>query len=97
MAEIIQASPHQSLAEIRQWEVDFTNDMPSNVHVDSATATHIPPSGTASTPNVGTIANNIVPVELGPLAVTGIHFVAVLASLSNGEKSEARIQIKVDY
>jgi hypothetical protein len=100
MAEIIQASPHQSLAEIRQWEIDFTNDLPTlpaNVVVSSATATHIPPSGAASNPVVGNIANNVVPTQLGPLTVVGLHILAVLASYSNGEKSEIRAQIKVDY
>jgi hypothetical protein len=97
MADSVSAAKHQSLAEIRQWDIDFSSDLETGVTVASATVTHIPPSGVASTPEIGTIAENIVPVRLGPLAVTGIHVLDVLAVLSDGEKSEMRVSITVDY
>ena len=97
MVDIINAAKKQSLVEIRQWEIDYTNDLGTGVTVSSATATHIPPSGVASTPVVGSISNNIVPVKLGPLTVVGLHGLSVLATYSNGEKSEVRVQIKVDF
>jgi hypothetical protein len=97
MADEINSTKHQSLAEIRQWDIDFTPDLESGATVASATATHIPPSGTASTPTVGAISGNIVPVKLGPLGVTGIHTLIVLATYSDNEKSEVRIRIEVDF
>jgi hypothetical protein len=96
MADYIITSKRQSLAEVRQWDFDFTNDLPDGVTVSSATATHVPPSGNASTPTVGTISGNIVPVLLGPLSVTGWHELHVLATLSTG-KSEIRLKIRVDF
>lgn len=87
----------QSLAEIRQWDFDFSPDLVTGVTVASATATHIPPSGDASTPALGTIAGNVVPVKLGPLAAKGWHVLKVLATLSDGEISELRLRISVSY
>jgi len=97
MADLINARKEQSLAEIRQWDFDFNNDLISGVTILSATSTHIPPSGAASTPIVGTIGSGIVPVKLGPLAVIGVHILSCLAALSNGEKSELRVRITVSY
>jgi hypothetical protein len=97
MADLIQARKAQSLSEIRQWDFDFSADLVTGVTVASATATHIPPSGVATTPSVGTIAGAVVPVKLGPLTVTGQHYLSCLATLSDGEKSELRVLIRVDY
>ena len=97
MADIFHPAKHQSLNEIRQWDIDFTLDLPSGVTITSATAVHIPPSGAASTPTVGVIALNIVPVKLGPLGVIGKHTLVVMATYVNGEKSEARVLIHVEY
>jgi hypothetical protein len=97
MADILSAPKHESMAEIRRWDIDFSADLETDVTVVSATATHIPPSGAASTPQVGLIAGNIVPVQLGPLTVTGVHVLDLLAVLSDGEKSEVRVLISVDY
>ena len=95
MADKIAPKKLQSLAEIRQWDIDFGPDLPTGVTVDSATATHTPPSGAASTPTVGTITGDIVPVQLGPLSVVGTHVLSVLATYSNGEISEVQLSIKV--
>ena len=97
MADVFDPSKHQSLLEIRQWDVDFALDLSSGITVASAIAWHVPPSGAASTPTVGVIAGSIVPVKLGPLAVIGKHLLYVLATYSNGEKSEALVRIHVEY
>jgi hypothetical protein len=97
MADIVQTDKAQSMAEIRQWDVDFTNDLHTGVTVESATAEHIPPSGEATTPTVGVIVGNVVPVLLGPLSVTGIHTLVVVATYSDTEISEIRLQIPVNF
>lgn len=71
----------------RTYYFDFTNDLPDGVTVSSATATHRPPSGSASTPTVGSVTSNVVPVTLGGLTVTGDHYLDCLATLSNSDKS----------
>ena len=98
MADDIAAPKKQSLAEIRQWDFDFNNDLLTGVTVSSATATHLPPNGgTATTPTVGTIASGIAPVTLGPVTGLGVHTLVCLGTYSNGEKSELRVLIRVDY
>lgn len=97
MADLIKAPKKQSKAEIRQWDFDFNPDLPTGVTVASATATHIPPSGVATTPVVGSIVGNVVPVKLGVLGVMGTHYLDVLATLSDGEKSNIRLKILVDF
>ena len=85
----------QSLTEIRQWDFDFNPDLPSGVTVTSAVATHTPPSGTASTPTVGSDTENVVPVMLGPLTVVGMHVLSCVATLSDNELSEIILFILV--
>lgn len=97
MADKIIAGKKQSLTEVRTWDFNFTLDLLGSATVSSATATHTPPSGSAATPTVGVIASNVVPVTLGPLAVTGTHYLDVLATLSDGQKSSMRIQFEVIY
>lgn len=96
MATLIQTSG-QSLAETKIWDCDFTNYLPTGVTVSSATAVHYPPSGTASTPTVGTIVSNVVPVTLSGLTVKGTHYLRVLGTLSNGEVHEMRLIIPVNF
>lgn len=99
MANIVTSNKKQSLAEIRQWDFDFTDDLLTGVTVSSATATHIPPSGTVGTVVVGTIVADVVPVKLtiNATLVTGTHYLTCLATLSNGEKSELRVAFGVDF
>lgn len=97
MADAITAKKRQSKAEIRIWDFDFNEDLRVGVTVVSATATHVPPSGTATTPTVGSISGNIVPVQFGVLSVTGTHYLHCLATLSNGEKSEIKLKIMVNF
>jgi hypothetical protein len=96
MATIIAASILQSTPEIRKWVVDFTDDLLAGVTVSSAVATHTPPSGAATSPTVST-STPYVTVTLGPLAVTGVHYLDVLATLSNSEMSEVRIVAPVGH
>ena len=96
MATFTEATIQQTKNEIRKWTVDFTNDLPAGITVSSGTAVHTPPSGTASTPTV-TAASPYVTAQIGPLAVTGIHYLDVQATFSNGEKSEQRIAFAVNY
>ena len=79
-------------------DIDYSLDLVTVVTVLSATATHVPPSGAASVQVVGAIQGGvIVPVLLGPLTVTGIHILDVVATYSNGEISEVRVHITVEY
>jgi hypothetical protein len=96
MATLIQVR-RQSLAEIRTYYVDYTDDLPTGVTVSSATATHTPPSGSASTPTVGTISGATVPVTLPAQTVAGMHKLDVLATLSSADKSAVRLMIPVHY
>lgn len=86
----------QSTDEIRTHYIDFTGDLPSGVTVSSGTATHTPPRGAASTPTVGAVmTGDILPVTIGPLTTTGVHILTVVATLSDGQKSVARLNIPV--
>lgn len=96
MATIKTVAIKQSYSEKRQWDFDFNNDLTTSVTVSSAIATHIPPSGTAVTPSVGTISAGIVPVRLDSVTnIEGIHALRCLATFSNGEKSEIILYIYV--
>ena len=95
MADVISATKKQSLNEIRQWDFDFSAEVVGVATISSAIATHTPPSGSAATPTVGTIVAGVVPVRLGPLAVDGSHKLTVLATHSDGAKSEVQLAFKV--
>jgi hypothetical protein len=93
------ANIQQSKSEIRIWDFDFTDDLPTGITISSATGTHVPPSGTVGTVVVGTIEAGVVPVKLtlNSTLVTGIHYLYCLATYSNGEKSEIRVAFQVDF
>lgn len=98
MADFIKVAKTVSLSENpRIWDFDFSNDLRTGVSVSSATATHTPPAGSASTPTVGTIVANVVPVSLGSLTVLGTHYLECLATLSSAEKSSIKIAFEVIY
>lgn len=86
----------QGSTEIRTYFLNFTDDLPSAVTVSSATATHTPPSGASVTCTVSTTSPN-VNVTVPALTVTGVHMVSVLATLSNGDKSEILLVIPVKW
>jgi hypothetical protein len=95
MADVFLLDKRQSLDEVRQWDFDFSAELEGAATISSATAEHFPPSGAAATPTVGTIVSGVVPVRLGPLTVTGNHRLSVLATHSDGAKSEAQILFAV--
>jgi len=79
------------------WPLDFTKSLLSGVTVSSAVVTHTPPSGgTVTTPSTQ-IVSPIVYVTVGPLGVTGVHYVDVLATFSDATKDDIRLVIRVDY
>jgi hypothetical protein len=82
--------------EIRTYTVDFAKDLPSGGTVTAGTSTHTPPSGTAGTITTSVVSPYIY-VTVPALGVTGIHYVDVLATFSNGDKSPVRIQINGVY
>jgi len=96
MATYTSTKIQQSTGEIRKWTFDFTDDIPSGATVLSGTATHTPPSGSAASLTI-TASSPYVYVQLGPLTVTGIHFLDATATFSNGEKSEIRLTFTVNY
>jgi hypothetical protein len=84
----------QFKSEIRKWTIDYTDDLPATVTVASATATHTPPSGAASSPTVA-VSTPYVHVTLGALAVTGLHILDIVATFTDSEKSSVRLNIEV--
>lgn len=96
MATIVEATVQQSTSEIRRWEADFTDDLPTGGTITAGTATHTPPSGSSATPTV-TFGSATVTAIIGPLTVTGIHYLDILATFSDGEKSEIRTAFTVNY
>lgn len=87
----------QSTTEVRTHYIDFTADLPTGVTVSSGTAVHTPPTGgSTTTPTVGAVmTGDILPVTTGPFGTTGRHIVTVTATLSDAQKSVARLVIPV--
>ena len=79
------------------FDFDFTDDLRTGESVSSATATHYPPRGSAVSPSVGSISSNVAPVTLANLAVTGVHELECLATLSSGRKTSVRVRFEVIY
>jgi len=87
----------QSITEIKTYTIDFTDALPTGVTVTGGTATHIPPGGgTAITPTV-TAASPYVYVALGAIGLVGVHYLDVLATFSDGDKSTVRLAINAVY
>ncbi len=98
MADLIETIEKQSKAEIKQWDFDFRKQIPSGATIESVDAIHTPPvGGTADTPRVGTPANGQVGVEIGPLDVTGWHYLSVRATLSNTQVIEILLRFAVEF
>lgn len=88
----------QKTTETRTYTVDFTPDLPAGGTVTAGTATHVPPSGTAGTITTSVTSPYVyVTVPAAALTVTGIHYVDVLGTFSNGDTSAVRIQINAVY
>ena len=87
----------QSKVAIEPWPCNFSPSLLTGATVSSVVVTHTPPSGgTVTTPSTQ-IVSPIVYVTVGPLGVTGIHYVDVLAIFSDGHKDDIRLIIQVDY
>ena len=86
----------QSTSEIHTYTVDYTNDLSTGVTVTAGTATHTPPSGSASTPTV-TVSSPYLLVTLPAQSVIGVHYLDVLATFSNGDKSAVRLPVNIVY
>lgn len=96
MATYKQSNVEQSTAEVRTWVIDYTDDLLTGVTVASGTAIHTPPSGSAGTPTV-VVSSPKMNVTLGPLTVTGMHYLEARATLSDGEITSVKIAIPVGY
>ena len=86
----------QKLADDVDYVTDFSDWLQAGVTVSTATGTHTPPSGGADT-ITPTVATPNVTARLGPLSVTGVHYLDVVATMSNGEKKAVRYLIQVDF
>jgi len=88
----------QTTGEIRTHFVDFTKDLPAGISVSSATGTTTtyPGAGTA-TVTIGMIASNVVPVTVASPTVAGVYYVDVTATLSNADKTIARLIVPVNW
>lgn len=98
MADLIETTEKQSLAEIKQWDFDFRKQIPTGASISDISAVHTPPTGgTADTPRVGTPENGQVAVEIGPLDATGWHYLSVRATLSNTQVIEILLRFAVEF
>lgn len=86
----------QSTTEVKTYTIDFTNDLPSGGSVTAGTATHTPPSGSAGTVTVS-VTSPYVYATLPAQSVTGVHYIDVLATFSDSDKSAVRVPINVVY
>lgn len=84
----------QSSKETRTWTVGFARDLPTGVTVSSATGTHIGPSTESLT--VADDNADDVTVTLATPAV-GVHYIEVVATLSNGDTSQALMRVEVEF
>lgn len=87
----------QATNEIHTYTVDYTNDLPAGGSVTAGTATHIPPGGGAGSAVGVTLSSPYVFATLPAQALTGIHYLDILATFSNADKSSVRIPITVVY
>lgn len=94
MATKKKASFNPSIEEIRQYDFNFRPDMPAGVTIASATAKHTCPGLVNESATVGTIAEGIVPVALGPLSYVGWHRLKVTATYSDGKTSVMILQFE---
>lgn len=89
-------SLQQATNEIKTYTIDFTNDLPTGGTISAGTVTHTPPSGSASTPTVS-VTSPYVYATLGIQSVPGVHYLDILATFSDSDKSAVRVPINVVY
>lgn len=95
MATYAQAQT-QGTVEVHTYTVDYTNDLPTGGTVTAGTATHIPPSGSASSVSVS-VSSPYVYATLPLQTALGTHYIEVTATFNNDDKSSVRIPINVVY
>lgn len=86
----------QQTNEIHTYTVDYTNDLPTGGTVTAGTATHTPPSGSAATITTS-VSSPYVYATFPAQSVTGLHYIDILATFSNNDKSSVRIPVNVVY
>lgn len=86
----------QATNEVHTYTIDYTDDLPSGGTVTAGTATHTPPSGAASAISV-TVSSPYLYATVPALAVTGLHYIDVLATFNDSDKSSVRIPVFVVY
>lgn len=96
MATFTEATIQQGTYEVRKWTADFTSDLPTGGTVTAGTAYHTPPYGSATTPTVAFTDNSVI-AQLSSLTALGTHYLDIVATYSNGEKSQVRIGFPVGY
>lgn len=94
MATTVEITELQTRNEVRTYFCDFTDDLPAGVTVSSAVVTHTPPSGSGSVAGTA-VATPYVNVTFGTVAVVGTHYLDVLATLSDNEKSAMRLIVHI--
>jgi hypothetical protein len=90
------AGQNNSTNEIKTFTIDFTNDLPSGGTVTAGTATHIPPSGSASTISTA-VSSPYLYATLPAQTVKGLHYIDVLGTFNNSDKSSVRIPVYILY
>jgi hypothetical protein len=96
MATYSKSSVALGTAEKYSFVVDYSDDLLSGVTISSGTSYHTPPSGAAATATqaFGTTSGTLT---IGPLAVVGVHYLDVIATLSDAEIAQVRIAFNVNY
>lgn len=92
----MESTQQQTTNEIKTYTADFTNQLPTGGTISAGTATHTPPSGTASSVTIS-VTSPYVYATLPAQTVTGIHYLDILATFSDGDEQEKRIPINVLY
>ncbi len=90
MADLFTVTKKLGSAEVRTFDVDFTDDLRTGKSVSTATAVLTAPDKTTSSPSA-TVASNIVTLAIGPVGKIGTYTLDVLATLSDADISVARL------
>lgn len=85
----------QSILETsRTYTVDFTNDLPSGGTVTGGTATHIPPSGAASSVSIS-VSSPYLYATLPRQSALGVHYLEIIGQFNDGDDSSVRLPLYV--
>lgn len=87
---------NQGTNETKTYTVDFSDSLPVGGTISGGTATHIPPSGSASTPYVE-VSSPYIYATLSQPSVVGNHYLDVTATFSDSDVQSVRLAINVVY